>query len=44
MNKLVLWDDAWLPWAGKFEQELPPGWRMVAGSGLSWLTREIEDA
>jgi phosphoglycerate dehydrogenase-like enzyme len=44
MNKLVLWDEAWLPWAHEYERQLPEHWRMAAGSGLDFLREEIVEA
>jgi phosphoglycerate dehydrogenase-like enzyme len=43
-NKLVVWDDAWLPWSAEFEQRLSPLWQVVAGSGLPWLLQELPSA
>lgn len=44
MRKLIVWDDAWLPWVAAFEQRLTPEWRVTSGSGLPWLLGELGDA
>jgi phosphoglycerate dehydrogenase-like enzyme len=43
-NRLVIWDDAWLPWSAEFERRLSPGWQIAAGSGLPWLLQEVPSA
>lgn len=44
MKKLVVWDEAWLPFMSEFERLAGPEWIVVGGSGLPWLLDEIGDA
>ena len=43
--KLVIWDEAWLPYAGEFASRLDSGWQVSAGGGdVGWLMDQLQDA
>lgn len=44
MRKLVVWADAWLPWADEFRQRLGDSWKVISCREAASVLEEVRDA